>query len=69
MGDFVDAINNIDRIKPQDCRAFGENFTLEKVAPMYEKYFSDVLDVYTGKGWYADGNGIDAMTRFYPSNV
>jgi hypothetical protein len=39
---------------------------LEKVAPMYEKYFSDVLDVYEGKGWYADGNGLEAMTRMLP---
>lgn len=69
MGDFVDAVKNIDRINPWDCRKFGENFTLEKVAPLYEKYFSDVLDVYEGKGWYADGNGIDAMTRFYPSII
>jgi len=68
MGDYVDAINNIDKIKPADCRAFGENFTLEKVAPRYEKYFQDVLDVYTGAGWYAEGNGIDAMTMTYPSN-
>ena len=68
MGDYVDAINNIDKIKPADCRAFGENFTLERVAPRYEKYFQDVLDVYTGAGWYAEGNGIDAMTMTYPSN-
>lgn len=68
MGDYVDAIKNIDRIKPADCRAFGENFTLERVAPRYEKYFQDVLDVHNGAGWYADGNGIDAMTMAYPSN-
>ena len=68
MGDYVDAIHNIDRIKPADCRAFGENFTLEKVAPRYEKYFQDVLDVHNGAGWYAEGNGIDAMTMAYPSN-
>jgi hypothetical protein len=36
---------------------------------MYEKYFEDVLDVYTGEGWYAKGNGIDALTRFYPSII
>jgi glycosyltransferase involved in cell wall biosynthesis len=65
MGDFVDAIKNIDQIKPSDCRKFGENFTLERVAPMYEKYFEDVLDVYTGKGWYSEGNGLDAMKRDY----
>ena len=69
MGDFVDAIKNIDCINPYDCRKFGENFTLENVAPMYEKYFEDVLDVYTGAGWYAKGNGIDALTRFYPSII
>jgi len=68
MGDYVDAINNIDKIKPADCRKFGENFTLEKVAPRYEKYFQDVLDVHNGAGWYAEGNGIDAMTMTYPSN-
>ena len=69
MGDFVDAVANCDQINPYDCRKFGENFTLENVAPMYEKYFEDVLDVYTGEGWYAKGNGIDAMTRFYPSII
>lgn len=67
MGDFVDAVKNIDRIKPHDCRAFGENFTLQAVAPLYEKYFNDVMDVYAGKGWYSDGNNIHAMTRFYPN--
>ena len=69
MGDFVDAIKNIDRINPWDCRKFGENFSFNKVAPMYEKYFDDVMDVYTGKGWYADGNNINALTKFYPSVI
>jgi tRNA modification GTPase len=44
---------NIDKIKPSDCRKFAEKFSLENVAPMYEKYFQDVLNVYTGNGWYA----------------
>ena len=68
MGDFVDAIKNIDQIKPENCRKWGENFSLENVWPRYEKYFEDVLDVYQGKGWYADGNNINAMTMAYPSN-
>jgi len=67
MGDFVDAIHAVDRIRPENCQAFGLNFTLERVALMYEKYFNDVLDVYNGAGWYADGNGIDAMTRYFPA--
>lgn len=67
MGDFVDAVKNIDNIMPWDCKRFGMNFSLKKVAPMYEKYFSDVMDVYTGDGWYAEGNGINAMKRSYPT--
>jgi glycosyltransferase involved in cell wall biosynthesis len=67
MGDFVEAIKRIDEIDPEDCRRFAMgNFTLDKVAPMYEKYFKDVLDVYEGKGWYSDCNGLDAMYRVYP---
>ena len=66
MGDYVDAIKNIDQISPYDCHRWGKNFTLERVAPMYEKYFSDVMDVYTGEGWYAKGNDIEAMNRYYP---
>jgi len=68
MGDFVDAIRAIQQgaISSESCRLWAENFSLEKVAPMYEKYFSDVLDVYQGKGWYADGNGLEAMTRMLP---
>lgn len=50
MGYYVDAINNIDKIKSSDCRKWGENFTLDNIAPRYEKFFNDVLDVYNDKG-------------------
>jgi glycosyltransferase involved in cell wall biosynthesis len=66
MGDYVDAIKNINEIHSESCWRFGLNFTLNSVAPMYEKYFADVMDVYTGEGWYAEGNGIEAFYRDYP---
>jgi len=50
--DFVKAALNIHKIQPSNCRKFGEKFSLENVAPMYEKYFQDVLNVYTNEGWY-----------------
>lgn len=52
FADFVKAGKEIDGINPRDCRKFAEKFSLENVAPMYEKYFQDVLNVHTGKGWY-----------------
>jgi glycosyltransferase involved in cell wall biosynthesis len=53
--DFVNAALNIDRIKPEDCRKFAQQFTLVNVAPRYERYFNDVLNVYTCGGWYQIG--------------
>lgn len=68
MGDFVQAIHNIDRISPKNCRIWGENFSLENVAPMYEKYFQDVMDVHTGNGWYTqkDITALTALEKVYP---
>lgn len=50
--DFITAIENRHNITPADCRTHGLKFTLDQVAPQYERYFQDVLDTYTGKGWY-----------------
>lgn len=52
FGDFVNAALTIDEIDPIVCREHGERFSLENIAPKYEKYFQDVLNVYTGQGWY-----------------
>ena len=68
MGDFVDAVQSIKqgKIKSEDCRLFANNFSIDSVMPIYEKYFQDILDVYEGKGWYAEGNNIEALTKQYP---
>jgi glycosyltransferase involved in cell wall biosynthesis len=68
MGDWEDAVENIQQgaINSKDCLKWAMNFSLKKVALMYEKYFEDVLDVYTAEGWYAKGNGIEALRKHYP---
>jgi glycosyltransferase involved in cell wall biosynthesis len=67
---FVTAAKNIDKINPVDCRKWGENFSLQKVALMYEEYFQNVLDVYSGNGWYEmhdrTEKGLDFMVKNYP---
>jgi len=52
--DYVRAVKNIQegKIKPADCRAHGEKFSLEAIAPMYEDFFRKVSDIQTGRGWY-----------------
>ena len=43
---------NIDKIKPSNCRTWAESFTLSTIAPRYETFFRYILDVRKGKGWY-----------------
>ena len=50
--DFVQAALTVDKIDPKVCREHGLKFSLDNVAPMYEKFFQDVMNVYTGNGWY-----------------
>lgn len=52
MREFVQACRLIGTLNPADCRRAGERYLLSRVAKEYENYFEDVLDVYTGAGWY-----------------
>lgn len=68
MNDFVQAIHSINKIKSIDCRKWAENFSLEKIAKLYEKYFTDIMNVYTGNGWYEQINdtSLDILKRELP---
>lgn len=51
--DFCWAVENIDRIDPQQCRDFAmANFAFDAIAPRYEEFFENVLDVHNSTGWY-----------------
>lgn len=51
---FCWAAKNIHLIKPEDCRKWAMNFTLEKISLMYEEYFNMILNIYENKGWYTE---------------
>lgn len=61
---MVWAAKNIHQIDSQACRTWGENFTLDKVAPMYEEYFKAA-----SRSWY-DMNELrpplEWFSRTYP---
>ena len=40
------------KINYENCYKQGLNFTCEAIAPKYEKFFNDVLNIYEGNGWY-----------------
>lgn len=54
FGDFVEATRNVinGEISYSACREHGEKFSLEAIAPRYEKFFQDIMNVRTGDGWY-----------------
>ena len=70
FADTLWAVRNIDRISPAACRAWAEaNYSMERVSLMYDKFFRDVMDVYTGKGWYEphpERTELDWLTKVYP---
>jgi len=53
LRDYVEAIRNTDQIRPEDCRRRGEDYLLDRVAPQFERWFADIREMYTGKGWMA----------------
>lgn len=50
---FVFAAENVDKIDPHACRKWALNFSMEKVALMYQEYFDQLSDLWD-KGWYTE---------------
>jgi glycosyltransferase involved in cell wall biosynthesis len=68
MEQFIWAINHIGRIDPQACRDWAmKNFTIARVANMYEEYFKSIAASNAGGGWYAEcGTDMTWLNREYP---
>ena len=64
--DYVNAAMNCyeNRINYYDCRRQGMKYTLEEIAPKYEKFFNDVLNIYEKDGWYT----LDDVTETWVEN-
>jgi glycosyltransferase involved in cell wall biosynthesis len=73
MEQFVWAARNIGQIAPQACRAWAAaNFSLERIAAMYDEYFWSVAQVYGGEGWYQgrlDRQNLNWLKNEYPLSV
>lgn len=53
MEQFEWAARNIGQIDPFACRRWAvDNYSLERVAAMYDEYFHGVAQIHGGAGWY-----------------
>lgn len=69
---FCWAAKNIENIDPQNCRDWAMNFSLDKVAKMYEEYFQAVLNIYESGGWYEKNpnrKNLDWLKKELPKNA
>lgn len=62
LRDFRDAVLKRFSIDSVKCRERGMQYSLEAVAPMYEKYFADLAEVFNGRGGWMELE--DARTSF-----
>ncbi len=53
--DYIEGINNLDQISPFECRQSAiDRFSVEKLLPVYLKFFRDILiQRLDERGWYA----------------
>lgn len=50
LRDFVLAAERIGEIQPSVCRNHGERYSYQNLAPLYQKWFDDLNDLW-GAGW------------------
>jgi glycosyltransferase involved in cell wall biosynthesis len=67
---FTWAARNIQNIDPNACRSWAErNFSLDRIADMYDEYFYSVRNIFGGKGWYQENttrSNLDWLNQYRP---
>jgi hypothetical protein len=68
---FVWAAKNIDKISRKACYDWAiNNFSLERIALMYEEYFESLIKIHNGMGGFYSVNDsrseLDWLKRYYP---
>lgn len=53
LREYKNAILNRGNISPRACRERGMQYSLDAVAPLFERWFAAVAEVYSGRGWMA----------------
>lgn len=48
FSEFIDAVNKVELLDPQECRKFGEQFTAEESVKKYINYFNNI----SKSNWY-----------------
>lgn len=68
---FVWAARNIDKIRPAACREWAaSNFSVERVAELYDEFFFMLKAQTAGGGWYAENpkrDELDWLAKEYPT--
>ena len=54
MEQFTWAINNVEHLDTSKIREWASNYSLSKIATMYEEYFSMISSIMDDKGFYAE---------------
>lgn len=72
MEQFCWAVNNVKKLSPHACRKWAiDNYSMDRVAKMYDEYFSMLSDLWRG-GWYEpreSRNNLDWLNRYYPTEA
>lgn len=73
MEQFEWACKNIDKIDRKTCHQWAlNNFSLDRVALMYEEYFETLGKVYNSAGFYEPNpnrKDLDWLVRYYPEKM